>query len=164
MFRPKLFLLVFCFFFKSVSIGQRWYLPGRKATHLFLAMTVPLALLLQPRGFTISMGIWRQSPNKSAGAMGKKASADERSEAVDKIFICLMVSSYRNSLFSKPCSRYSWPQVINLFFFLIWRQSDRNTSSCPLQGTQTFPLCPHIFALCVSVSVCGFLCSDALLS
>lgn len=146
-----------------------------KATHLFPARTVPLALLCQPRRFAISMGIWRQSPNKSAGAMGGKASVDERSEAVDKIFILLMVSSFLNILFSKPCSHYSWPQVIKSFIFF-WLETEREEHlilSATGNGDK-LPLRTHIHSVCECVCVCarGFVCSavvcdlqnDALLS
>lgn len=150
-----------CFFiiiivFLSVSIGRRWYLPKGKATHLFPASTVPLALLCQPRRFAISMGIWRQSPNKSAGAMGGKASVDERSETVDKIFILLMVSSFLNILFSKPCSRYSWPQVIKSFIFF-WLETERQEHLI-LSATgnaDKLPLRTHIHSVCECVCVCA---------
>lgn len=149
-------------FFFSISIGRRWYLPKRKATHLFLAMTVPLALLCQPRGFAISMGIWQQSPNKSAGAGRKKASVDERSETVDKIFMFYGVQLPQYPFFSvlatvlaTPCSRYSWPQVLKSFiFFMI---GDRATGTLHLvrYGKRRQSPSAHTYSLCVCVCVWG---------
>lgn len=55
-------------FFLSVSFD----IPQREKPPTFPIMTVSLALLCQPRSFAISVGIWRKSPNKSAGAEEKK--------------------------------------------------------------------------------------------
>lgn len=67
-------------------------------------------------------------------------------------FLWCPVSSI--SFFQNPVLATVGPRSLNLLFFSDWRQSDRNTSSCPLQGTQTSSLCAHIFTLCVNLSVC----------
>lgn len=88
--------------FLSVSFGRRWY-SQREKPPTFSILTLPLALHCQPHRFAISVGIWRKSPDKSAGA-GEKASVDERSEAVDKIFMSYVVQLPQYP-FPHSCSR-----------------------------------------------------------
>lgn len=72
---PRIFVargwMMFClvFFYLYLLEGD---IPQREKPPTFPIMTVSLALLCQPRSFAISVGIWRKSPNKSAGAEEKK--------------------------------------------------------------------------------------------
>lgn len=71
-----------------------------------------------------------------------------------------MVSTYLNILFSKPCSRDSWPQVIKSFiFFRLETERQEHFILSATGNADNPPPYTHIFTLCVTVS--GFVCFEA---